>query len=145
MEAVLESFEDLLRAAREQSTRQRFLFVFAKAVLPGDAKPEQVARYAARGGGALIPVMYVDKAEYELTGFDDLLAEADHTVATLGSGVETGWDLVIVGCLDGHGADEPTELEIDTALHGILRAMRLGQSLAHLVAFDRDGRPVQFA
>lgn len=145
MQAVLETFDDLIRAAREQSTRQRFLFVFAKATLPGDAKPEQITRYHAREGGALIPVMYADKAEYELTGFNNLAAEAQHTVDALGVGVETDWDLVIVGCLDGHGADEPTELEVDSALHGILRAMRLGQSLAHLIAFDRHGHPVQFA
>lgn len=143
--AVLESFEDLVRVAREQPVRQRFLLVFAKAILPGGAKTDQVERFHAGQGGALVPVMYADKAEYELETFDDLLAEARHTVDTLGNGVETDWDLVIVGCLDGHGTDEPVQREVDAAFHDLLQALRLGKSLGNLIAFDRTGRPVRFA
>lgn len=144
MAVVLESFDDLLRAAREQPVRQRFLLVFAKAVLPGSARADQVARFHSRQGGALIPIMYADKAEYELTDFESLLAEARHTTETLGNGVETDWDLVIVGCLDGRGAEEPVEREIDAAFHDLLQAMRLGKPLGNWVAFDREGHPVQF-
>ncbi|TAN07546.1 MAG: ribonucleotide reductase subunit alpha [Rhodanobacteraceae bacterium] len=145
MLAELETFEDLIRAAREQPVRQRLLLVFVKAVLPGDAKAGQVNRFHAKQGGALVPVMYVDKAEYELSSFEDIVAEAEHTAGALGSGVETDWDLMIVGCLDGHGTAEPTPQEVDASLHDLLRALRLGQSLAHLVAFDRQGHPVEFA
>jgi hypothetical protein len=35
----ISSFDDLLRAAREQSEPQRLLFVFANAVLPDDSTP----------------------------------------------------------------------------------------------------------
>lgn len=144
MPVALESFDDLLRAAREQPVRQRFLLVFVKAVLPGGANTDQVARFHARHGGALVPVMYADKGEYELTDFEDLLAEARHTAETLGNGVDTEWDLVIVGCLDGHAVDEPLPQEVDAAFHDLLQALRLGKSLGHLVAFDREGHPVRF-
>lgn len=145
MLAELETFEDLIRAAREQPVRQRLLLVFVKAVLPGGANAEQARRFHARQGGALVPVMYVDKAEHELSTFAALVAEAGHTADTLGTGVETDWDLVVVGCLDGRGAEEPTEREVDAALHDLLRALRLGHSLARFAAFDRAGRPVGFA
>lgn len=141
---MLESFEDLVHAAREQPVRQRFLLVFVKAVLPGGAKAGQAARFHSKQGGALVPVMYADKSEYELSDFEDLLTEAQHAAETLGNGVDTGWDLVIVGCLNGHAADEPMPQEIDAAFHDLLRAIRLGQSLGHLIAFDHDGRLVHF-
>ncbi|MGH8117733.1 MAG: hypothetical protein ACREPJ_10610 [Rhodanobacteraceae bacterium] len=144
MPVALESFDDLLRAAREQPVRQRFLLVFVKAVLPASAKAGQVARFHAKHGGALVPVMYDDKGEYELTDFEDLLAEAQHTAATLGNGVDTDWDLVIVGCLDGRAAEEPLPEEVDAAFHDLLQSLRLGKPLGHLVAFDREGRPVNF-
>lgn len=144
MEVALETFDDLLRAAREQPTRQRLLFVFAKAVLPNGARTRQVERFHARAGGALIPVMYADKAEYEVSCFEDLLAEAEHTIDTLGNGVETAWDMVIVGCLAGSGAEEVPAEEVDAALHDILQAMRLGKPLNHLVAFDREGNSINF-
>ncbi|MGH8153445.1 MAG: hypothetical protein ACREPF_12035 [Rhodanobacteraceae bacterium] len=144
MAVALESFDDLLRAAREQSVRQRFLLVFVKAVLPGGANTDEVARFHAKHGGALVPVMYADKGEYELVDFEDLLAEAQHTAETLGNGVDTDWDLVIVGCLDGHAAEEPLPQEVDAAFHDLLQALRVGKSLGHMVAFDRAGRPVNF-
>lgn len=144
MAVALESFDDLLRIAREQPLRQRFLLVFVKAVLPSDAKAEQVARFHAKQGGALVPVMYVDKGEYELASFKDLLAEARYTADTLGNGVDIDWDFVIVGCLDGHAAEEPLPQEVDAAFHDLLQSLRLGRLLGHLVAFDREGRPVNF-
>lgn len=144
METILESFADLLRAAREQPTRQHFLLVFVKAILPDGAKADQVARFHSKQGGALVPVMYVDKDEYELSDFANLLMEAQHTAEALGNGVDTDWDLVVVGCLDGRTADEPEPQEIDDAFHGLLRAIRLGQSLCNLIAFDHEGNPVHF-
>jgi len=46
----ISSFDDLLRAAREQSEPQRLLFVFANAVLPDNITPEQRARFEAGQG-----------------------------------------------------------------------------------------------
>jgi len=55
----ISSFDDLLRAAREQPEPQRLLFVFANAVLPEDSTPEQRARFEAGESGALAPLMSV--------------------------------------------------------------------------------------
>jgi hypothetical protein len=57
----ISSFDDLLCAARAQPEPQRLLFVFADAVLPDDSSPEQRARFEAGQGGALVPLMFVDK------------------------------------------------------------------------------------
>ena len=70
------SFEDLLRAARAQAEPQRLLFVFASAVLPEDSTPEQRAGFAAGQGGALEPLMSVDKAPEELGSFAALVEES---------------------------------------------------------------------
>ena len=61
-------FDDLLRAAHER--RERLLLVFAGAELPADATPEQRARFAQGEGGALVPLMCVDKPPEELASFD---------------------------------------------------------------------------
>jgi hypothetical protein len=67
----ISTFDDLLRAAREQPEPQRLLFVFAGAELPEDSTPEQRRRFAAGAGGALIPLMYVDKTPEELGTFSE--------------------------------------------------------------------------
>lgn len=144
MTGALASFDDLIRAAREQPVWQHFLLVFVRAVLPGDARSDQVAHFESKQGGALVPVMYVDKNERELVDFAGLVAEARHVADTLGNGVDADWDLVVVGCLDGREDADPAENEVEGALHHLVRAIRTGQSLSHLVAFDRNGKPVRF-
>jgi hypothetical protein len=62
----ISSFDDLLQAAMQQAQPQRLLFVFASADLPADSTEEQRARFQAGEGGALVPVMCVDKAPDEL-------------------------------------------------------------------------------
>ena len=46
----IRSFDDLMRAARQQPEPQRLLFVFAGAELPDDSSPEQRRRFAAGAG-----------------------------------------------------------------------------------------------
>ncbi len=146
MADTIESFEDLVRIARAQKERQRFLFVFLRAELPDDARADQVERFATKRGGALAPVMYADKAVHELRDFAALTAEAQGTIDHLGQGqgVDTGWDIVLVGILAGGTMREPDEDAVDAALQGMLQAVRQGRSLAHLAAFDRNGTPVSF-
>ena len=74
MNTNITNFDDLLQAARTQSQPQRLLFVFAGAELPADASAEQRAQFEAGEGGELAPLMCVDKAADELTGFDALAA-----------------------------------------------------------------------
>ena len=85
----ISSFDDLLQAARMQPEPQRLLFVFAAVELPDDATPAQRARFEAGQGGALVPLMCVDKTPQELASFDVLVAEARQFTA---SGHDTGHD-----------------------------------------------------
>ena len=146
MAETIESFEDLVRIARAQKERQRFLFVFLRAELPDDAHADQEARFAAKQGGALAPVMYADKGVHEIRDFNTLAAEAQRTIDHLGQGqgVDTDWDIVLVGILAGGTMREPDEDAVDAALQGMLQTVRQGRSLAHLAAFDRTGAPVSF-
>lgn len=144
MPRMLESFDDLIRAAREQDVRQRFILVFVRAVLPESPQAHEVAGFRAGQGGALVPVMYVDKGEHELSDFQSLAQEAEHVTQTLVTGGDSNWDLVIVGALGGTAVDEPPEADVRKAMHGVLEALRTGDSLSHLIAFDREGHPVRF-
>jgi hypothetical protein len=72
----ISNFDDLMRAAREQPEPQRLLFVFAGAELPDDSTPEQRAGFQAGQGGALIPLMSVDKTPEELDTFAALVEES---------------------------------------------------------------------
>ena len=62
------SFDDLLTAARAQPEPQRLLFVFAAAELADDSTEEQRLQFEAGQGGALVPVMTVDKAPDAIAG-----------------------------------------------------------------------------
>ncbi len=52
------------------------LFVFMRAELPEDNTPEQRQRFAAGAGGALVPLMCVDKTPGELSTFAALAEES---------------------------------------------------------------------
>jgi hypothetical protein len=69
-------FQQLLDAAAAQPDPQRLLFVFAAAELPDGATPAQRERFLAGEGGALAPLMCVDKAPGDLADFGALLAES---------------------------------------------------------------------
>ena len=71
----IQHFDDLLAAARAQAQPQRLLMVFVATELPEDASAEQRARFAEGEGGALVPLMCVDKTPEELDSFATLLAE----------------------------------------------------------------------
>ena len=131
----ISSFDDLLRAAREQLQPQRLLFVFTGAELPADSTPEQRERFAAGAGGALVPLMCVDKKPEELTTFAALAEESRM------SGL--AWTIVFVAGLAGRGGRAPTHDEAEAPLQRMVDAVRTG---AHgsFIPFDRDGRPVLF-
>lgn len=142
---MLDSFDALLKAAREQPEGQRLLLVFVRVRLPDGVNQAQKDRHAQGAGGALEPVMYADKGVDEVSSFDDLVAQAEATGKHLGKdSVDATWDMVIVGCLGGYGARIPSEIEAQAPLDDMLRAIRHGNSLTHLVGFMHDGSPVQF-
>lgn len=133
---TISSFDDLLRAAREQPEPQRLLFVFADAVLPDDSTPEQRARFQAGQGGALAPLMSVDKDPHELSTFAALVEESRQ--------FGRDWAIVFVASLSGRGGRAPTSAEADQSLQRMIESVKAG-AFRSFLPFDRHGEPMQIA
>ena len=129
----ISSFDDLLRAASEQPEPQRLLFVFAHAVLPDDSTPEQRARFEAGEGGALAPLMAVDKTPEEIGTFAALVEES------LQFGPD--WAVVFAASLPGRAGRAPTSEEADQPLQRMIESIKAG-SFGSFIPFDRRGDPV---
>lgn len=131
----ISSFEDLLRAAHAQPEPQRLLFVFAGAELPEESTAEQRAQFEAGQGGALVPLMSVDKAPHELAGFEALVEES--------RGFAADWAVVFVAGLGGREGRAPSGDEADHALKRMIESVKQGEFGAFM-PFDRQGSPVLF-
>ena len=129
------NFDDLVRAARAQPEPQRLLFVFANAEMPEDSTPEQRAGFEAGQGGALVPLMSVDKPPEELSTFTALVAESRQFAPA--------WDIVFVASLAGRDGRAPTSAEADQSLQRMIESIKTGAFGAYL-PFDADGEPVVF-
>jgi hypothetical protein len=132
----ISSFDDLLRAAREQPEPQRLLFVFANAVLPDDSTLEQRARFEAGQGGALTPLMSVDKAPEDLDTFAALVDESRQ--------YGQDWAVVFVAGLSGRDGRAPTSKEADQSLQRMVESIKTGL-LGSFIPFDRHGEPMLFS
>lgn len=135
---MIRTFDQLLSAARAQPAPQRLLLVFAAAELDDDATPEQRAAFEAGHGGALVPLMCVDKTPEEIADFAALRAESRH------AGPE--WAIVFAAALstDSPGVNGGTQESTAATGHlkRMVEAIRRG-ALGNLLAFDRDGHAVQ--
>ncbi len=127
------TFDDLLRAAREQPQPQRLLFVFADAALPEDSTPEQRARFQAGEGGALVPLMSVDKNPEDLETFASLVEESRQ--------FGQDWAVVFVAGLSGRDGRAPTSIEADQSLQRMIDAIKTG-AFGAFMPFDRHGQPL---
>lgn len=125
----ISNFDELLAAAATQGPHQRLLLVFAGAELPEGAGEAERAQHAAGRGGALAPLVCVDKAPEELSSFAALAAEAEQ--------FGLPWQLVFVSALAGQGA-VPGEAQIEIALKRMVDNIKAGQ-LAQMIPFDRHG------
>ena len=132
----IESFDDLLQAARAQPEPQRLLFVFASAELPEHASAQQRAQYDAGEGGELAPLMCVDKAADELDGFDALVVEA------ASAGPE--WAIVFTAALSGRSGLPPASREIGAALQYMVDSIKAGR-LEGMLPFSLAGEPLHLA
>jgi hypothetical protein len=130
----IETFDDLLQAARSQPQPQRLLFVFAAVELPDDATPDQRARFERGQGGALVPQMCVDKTPEEMASFADLVAEA----AQFGK----PWGMVFAAALSGASGKAPSTSDADQPLERMVEAIKQGQ-LGNFIPFDFQGQAVQ--
>ena len=109
----LAHFNDLLGAARRQPEPPRLLFVFTVAELPAGSTPEQAARFEAGQGGALVPLMCVDKTPEEVVSFAALAEEARQ--------FGPPWALVFVaGMPDGRDAAAPLQRMVEDIKRGAL-------------------------
>ena len=112
---IVTGFQSLLDAARQQPEPQRLLLVFTRAELPEKATAEQRTKFEQGEGGALVPVMYVDKKPDELQSFDELVEESRHTGQS--------WDMMFVGCLSGQGGREPSDDTVQKALETMIMSI----------------------
>ncbi len=128
-------FDELLQAARQQPEPQRLLFVFVAAQLPSDATAAERQRFEDAGGGALAPVLCVDKLPEELDDFAMLAEESRRT------GI--AWDLVFAAGMSGRADFAPGADEAEQPLKMMVGAIETG-SIGQFLAFDRQGQTVAF-
>lgn len=129
----LTHFDDLLAAAREQAEPQRLLIVLAAAELPPDATPAEREAFARGEGGALAPVLCVDKLADEVESFAGLRAESEAT------GV--GWDILFVSTLSGRAGIAPNSDEAMQPLKMMVEQIKGGR-IGRFLAANRDGELV---
>ncbi|RKJ98913.1 MULTISPECIES: ribonucleotide reductase subunit alpha [Comamonadaceae] len=137
MKTEINSFDDLLRAARAHRERQRLLFVFAGSELPDDATPAQRERFAQGEGGVLVPLMCVDKLPEEIESFDALLRESRQF-----ENPAQPWRLVFTAALSGSPGKAPSDEDADRVLRRMVEAVKTGAFSAYL-PFNREGQPVR--
>ncbi|MGV8805030.1 MAG: ribonucleotide reductase subunit alpha [Polaromonas sp.] len=132
----ISNFDDLLQAARAQPEPQRLLFVFAGVELPDDASAAQRQDFEAGQGGALVPLMCVDKAADELDSFDALVEESRQ--------FGHDWGLVFAAALSGSPLGAPTAQEAEAPLERMVEAIKRGEHEG-FIPFDAHGDAVQIA
>jgi len=123
-------FRQLLAAAVAQPEPQQLLFVFAGAELPDKATPEQRARFQSGRGGALGPLMCVDKAPGEISDFAALVFEAERAGPP--------WSVVFAASLSGQDGRPPDKARIDLGLETMVEAVRDGR-IAGFAAYGPKG------
>ncbi len=128
-------FDQLLQAAIRQPDPQRLLFVFATADLPDDATPAQRRRFSAGRGGALAPLMCVDKGADDLSDFESLVAQSRLA--------GPAWQVVFAAGLAGREARPPSPEQVDRAMQAMVERVRDGR-IDGLLALDPSGEPLHF-
>lgn len=127
---MITSYAQLIAAARQQPEPQRLLFVFCRAELPDDASDAERQQFESGEGGALVPVICVDKVPSEVADFGQLREESHQT--------GQAWDMVFVAAMSGRGGIEPSSDEASQPLSMMVETIRLGYIGSYL-PFDRDG------
>ncbi|AQZ95718.1 ribonucleotide reductase subunit alpha [Halopseudomonas phragmitis] len=131
---TIQSYADFIQAARSQSEPQRLLFVFARAELPEGATEEQRLQFEQGIGGALSPVLCVDKLPHQAANFADLVAESQQT------GVH--WDLAFVSAMSGRGGITPNSDEAEQPLKMMMEQIQAGM-VAQFLAISRAGELIE--
>lgn len=130
---MISSYSDLLKAANAEAEPQRLLFVFCRAELPDDASATEKAAFAKGEGGALTPVVCVDKTPDEVGDFQALVEESRQT--------GQAWDVVFVAAMSGRGGMAPSSDEAQQPLTMMVESVRLGH-VGNYLPLDREGQAV---
>lgn len=133
---MISNYRQLIEAARQQPEPQRFLFVFCRAELPDDASEQERQQFDAGMGGALTPVVCVDKRPDEVATFDVLREESRQTGQS--------WDIVFVAAMAGRGGIEPSSDEAGQPLQMMVEKIRLGE-VDSFLPFNESGELVSLA
>lgn len=136
MQIDITDYESLLTVAKQQDEPQRMLFVFLTSALPKDANKEEASSFNSGQGGALQPLMTVDKTLDELGSFADLVEESKQM------GKE--WHIVLVAGLSGRNGEPPSSAEAEMPLEMMVNNVENGGDLTRYMAFDREGTPIYF-
>jgi len=128
-------FDQLLKTAASQPEPHQLLFVFAASELPDEATAAQRERFLAGAGGALAPLMCVDKAPTDLADFSALAEEARRAGPP--------WQIVFAAALAGQDGKPPTTAQIEVALQSMVDSVMAG-GVGRFAAFDTQGDPVLF-
>ncbi len=126
----MQTFADLLNTARAESEPQRLLLVFAVAELPRDATPAEREAFERGEGGALAPIICVDKRPEEIADFAALKAESEATGQR--------WDILFVAAMPGRGGHAPSSDEAVQPLKMMVEQIKGGR-IARFLAVDREG------
>ncbi|WP_373000343.1 ribonucleotide reductase subunit alpha [Marinobacter sp.] len=130
---MISSYSDLIQASRSQQEAQRLLFVFCRAELPDDASADERAAFERGEGGALTPVICVDKTPDEAPDFD-ALAEESRTTGQ-------AWDVVFIAAMSGRGGMAPSTDEAQQPLTMMVESIRLGH-ISNYLPLDSQGNAV---
>ncbi|EIW88083.1 hypothetical protein AGRI_12796 [Alishewanella agri BL06] len=129
----IESYQDLIQAAQAQTEPQRLLFVFARAELPNGYTENQKQHFEQGQGGALEPVLCVDKLPQDVANFQQLVEESRHT--------GFNWDIAFVSALGGRGGFPPNSDEAVQPLQMMMQKIQ-GGMIADFLTFDKNGELV---
>lgn len=131
---MIETFDDLLKMARDEPVPVQLLTVLVRAqpMVEADASG---AETAIEGEGVITPIMVKDHAIADVPGFEYLRADAD--------AAKKDWTFMMVGVLPGQPGQPPAADFIDEQLKNMARAIHAGSGLDRYLFFDRNGSPVQ--
>jgi hypothetical protein len=130
---MISSYHDLIQASRSQQEAQRLLFVFCRAELPDNASPQETAAFERGEGGALTPVICVDKTPDEAPDFEALVEESRTT--------GQAWDVVFIAAMSGRGGMAPSTDEAQQPMTMMVEAIRLGH-VSNYLPLDSQGQAV---
>ncbi len=131
---MLSSYDDFIKAAKEQDEPQRLLFVFTRTEMPEEATKEQRDRFAQGEGGNLDPVLCVDKLPEEVECLEALIKESEQTGLT--------WDVAFAASMSGLADLPPTTEQAEQPLKMMVESIK-GGTVANFLAFDREGELLQ--